>query len=103
MAIGARPLRRSGDDSRWQFRVASAARDPVLVVVAALVQLDQLQLAAGVLILTQFVYDAENSYDFEGAKGKYVSITVRIIATSRKQLDSINTDLQKSPLVSYLL
>ncbi len=37
------------------------------------------------------------------SKGKYVSITVRIIATSRKQLDSINTDLQKSPLVSYLL
>ena len=37
------------------------------------------------------------------SKGKYVSITVRIIATSRKQLDSINKDLQKSPLVSYLL
>ena len=37
------------------------------------------------------------------SKGKYVSITVRIIASSRKQLDSINTDLQKSPLVSYLL
>ena len=37
------------------------------------------------------------------SKGKYVSITIRIIATSRKQLDSINTDLQKSPLVSYLL
>ena len=34
---------------------------------------------------------------------KYVSITIRIIATSRKQLDSINADLQKSPLVSYLL
>ena len=37
------------------------------------------------------------------SKGKYVSITIRIIATSRKQLDSINTDPQKSPLVSYLL
>lgn len=37
------------------------------------------------------------------SKGKYVSITIRIIATSRQQLDSINTDLQKSPLVSYLL
>lgn len=37
------------------------------------------------------------------SKGKYLSITIRIIATSRKQLDSINTDLQKSPLVSYLL
>jgi hypothetical protein len=37
------------------------------------------------------------------SKGKYVSITIRIIATSRKQLDSINADLQKSPLVSYLL
>ena len=39
----------------------------------------------------------------KSSKGKYVSITIRIIATSRKQLDSINTDLQKSPLVSYLL
>tara|TARA_X000000368_G_scaffold227132_1_gene179280 strand:+ start:245 stop:514 length:270 start_codon:yes stop_codon:yes gene_type:complete len=37
------------------------------------------------------------------SKGKYISITIRIIATSRKQLDSINADLQKSPLVSYLL
>ena len=37
------------------------------------------------------------------SKGKYVSVTIRIIATSRQQLDSINSDLQKSPLVSYLL
>ena len=35
--------------------------------------------------------------------GKYVSVTIRIIATSRKQLDSINEDLQDCPLVSYLL
>ena len=28
------------------------------------------------------------------SKGKYSSITIRIIATSRKQLDSINHDLQ---------
>ena len=37
------------------------------------------------------------------SKGKYVSVTIRIIATSRKQLDSINEDLQDCPLVSYLL
>ena len=37
------------------------------------------------------------------SKGKYVSVTIRIIATSRKQLDSINKDLQNCPLVSYLL
>ena len=37
------------------------------------------------------------------SKGKYVSVTIRIIATSRKQLDSINEDLQNCPLVSYLL
>jgi len=37
------------------------------------------------------------------SKGKYISITVRIIATSRKQLDAINQDLQSCPLVSYLL
>ena len=39
----------------------------------------------------------------KSSKGKYVSITVRIIATSRKQLDAINHELQTSPLVSYLL
>ena len=37
------------------------------------------------------------------SKGKYISITVRIIATSRQQLDAINNDLQSCPLVSYLL
>ena len=37
------------------------------------------------------------------SKGKYISITVRIIATSRQQLDAINHDLQSCPLVSYLL
>jgi putative lipoic acid-binding regulatory protein len=37
------------------------------------------------------------------SKGKYNSITIRIIATSRKQLDAINSDLQACPLVSYLL
>ena len=37
------------------------------------------------------------------SKGKYISLTVRIIATSRKQLDAINQDLQSCSLVSYLL
>ena len=37
------------------------------------------------------------------SKGKYISITVRIIVTSRQQLDAINKDLQSCPLVSYLL
>ena len=46
----------------------------------------------------------ENQFSIKNSsKGKYVSITIRIIATSRKQLDSINEDLQKCPLVSYLL
>ena len=39
----------------------------------------------------------------KSSKGKYISITVRVIATSRKQLDAINHELQASPLVSYLL
>jgi len=39
----------------------------------------------------------------KSSKGKYVSVTIRIIATSRKQLDSINEELQNCPLVSYLL
>ena len=37
------------------------------------------------------------------SKGKYISLTVRIIATSRQQLDAINKDLKSCPLVSYLL
>jgi len=37
------------------------------------------------------------------SKGKYISLTVRIIATSRQQLDAISQDLQSCPLVSYLL
>ena len=37
------------------------------------------------------------------SKRKYISLTVRIIATSRQQLDSLNQDLQSCPLVSYLL
>ena len=37
------------------------------------------------------------------SKSKYISLTIRIIATSRQQLDAINQDLQSCPLVSYLL
>ena len=37
------------------------------------------------------------------SKSKYISLTIRIIATSRQQLDTINEDLQSCPLVSYLL
>ena len=37
------------------------------------------------------------------SKGSYISLTVRIIATSRVQLDSINEELQKCPQVAYLL
>ena len=37
------------------------------------------------------------------SKGKYISLTIRIIVTSRQQLDTINQDLQSCPLVSYLL
>ena len=37
------------------------------------------------------------------SEGKYISLTVRIIATSRQQLDNISKDLQNCPSVSYLL
>ena len=37
------------------------------------------------------------------SKGAYVSLTVKIIATSRTQLDRINEELQKCPQVAYLL
>lgn len=39
----------------------------------------------------------------QSSKGGYVSITLKIIATSRAQLDSINQDLQDCKLVAYVL
>ncbi len=37
------------------------------------------------------------------SKGSYVSFTIRIIVSSRAQLDAINQDLQDCHLVSYVL
>ncbi|WP_190599980.1 HP0495 family protein [Candidatus Vesicomyidisocius sp. SY067_SCS001] len=37
------------------------------------------------------------------SKGKYVSFSIRIIANSKIQLDSINQDLKDCHLVSYVL
>ena len=37
------------------------------------------------------------------SKGTYTSITIRIIATSRAQLDAINSSLQNCSMVTYLL
>ena len=37
------------------------------------------------------------------SKGSYISLTVRIIAKSRSQLDAINKSLQNCPMVAYLL
>jgi putative lipoic acid-binding regulatory protein len=39
----------------------------------------------------------------ESSKGGYVCITVRIVATSRAQIDTINSELQNHPLVAYIL
>jgi len=39
----------------------------------------------------------------KSSKGSYISYTVRIVATSRAQLDSINQELQDDPLVAYIL
>jgi putative lipoic acid-binding regulatory protein len=39
----------------------------------------------------------------KSSKGSYISYTVRIVATSRAQLDSINQELQDNPLVAYIL
>jgi putative lipoic acid-binding regulatory protein len=39
----------------------------------------------------------------QSSKGGYVSITLKIIATSRVQLDAINQDLQDCELVAYVL
>jgi putative lipoic acid-binding regulatory protein len=39
----------------------------------------------------------------KSSKGNYISYTVRIIATSRIQIDSINKELQDNPFVAYIL
>lgn len=39
----------------------------------------------------------------KSTKGSYISYTVRIVATSRTQLDCINQELQDHPLVAYIL
>ncbi|SGZ84567.1 hypothetical protein BTHERMOSOX_1776 [Bathymodiolus thermophilus thioautotrophic gill symbiont] len=39
----------------------------------------------------------------KSTKGNYISYTVRIVATSVTQLNSINKDLQDHPLVAYIL
>jgi putative lipoic acid-binding regulatory protein len=39
----------------------------------------------------------------QSSKGGYTSITIRIIALSRTQLDRINKDLQDCPWVAYVL
>ncbi|SHN90693.1 hypothetical protein BHECKSOX_902 [Bathymodiolus heckerae thiotrophic gill symbiont] len=39
----------------------------------------------------------------QSSKGGYTSITLKIIATSRKQIDSINQDLQDCQLIAYVL
>jgi hypothetical protein len=39
----------------------------------------------------------------KSSKGSYISYTVRIVATSRSQLDLINKELQDNHLVAYIL
>lgn len=39
----------------------------------------------------------------KSTKGNYISYTIRIVATSVSQLDSINKELQDHPLVAYIL
>lgn len=39
----------------------------------------------------------------KSAKNNYISYTVRIVATSVTQLNSINKELQEHPLVAYIL
>lgn len=39
----------------------------------------------------------------DSSKGTYTALTIRIIATSRQQIDKINSDLQNHKLVAYIL
>ena len=39
----------------------------------------------------------------KSTKGNYISYTVKIVATSVAQLNSINKELQEHPLVAYIL
>jgi putative lipoic acid-binding regulatory protein len=46
---------------------------------------------------------SDNIFTKQSSKGGYTSITLKIIATSRKQIDCINQDLQDCKLVAYVL
>lgn len=39
----------------------------------------------------------------KSTKGRYISYTIRIIISSKQQIDSINQALQNCPLVAYIL
>lgn len=39
----------------------------------------------------------------ESSKGNYLSLTIPIIATSKEQLDKMNSELQNHKLVKYIL
>lgn len=39
----------------------------------------------------------------DSSKGTYTALTIRIIATSRQQIDTINSELQNHSLVAYIL
>lgn len=45
----------------------------------------------------------DNISSKQSSKGNYISITLKITATSRIQLDCINQDLQDCHLVAYIL
>ncbi len=45
----------------------------------------------------------DNIFTKQSSKGGYTSITLKIIVTSRKQIDCINQDLQDCKLVAYVL
>ena len=60
---------------------------------------------AALNIITKYCDAIDNSQisKRESSSGKFVALTVRIIAISRTQIDAINEDLQAHPLVEYLL
>jgi putative lipoic acid-binding regulatory protein len=64
------------------------------------------ELSAAVRLIVERHTDKIHSNNInckQSSGGNYTSITLKIIATSRAQLDLINQQLQHCPLVAYVL
>jgi len=54
-------------------------------------------------IITQHAGKLDTHQITSKSRGKMTSLTIRIVATSRKQIDALNHDLIKCPVVDFIL